>query len=62
MRLAAEQIDHIISATREMLGPQPRVWLFGSRVDDTRLGGDIDLLVEVRQRGALTELPNVLIF
>lgn len=46
MRLAAEQIDHIISATREMLGPQARVWLFGSRVDDTRRGGDIDLLVE----------------
>ena len=50
MRLAAEQIDHIISATREMLGPQARVWLFGSRVDDTRLGGDIDLLVEADQR------------
>ncbi len=50
MRLAAEQIDHIISATREMLGPHARVWLFGSRVDDTRLGGDIDLLVEADQR------------
>lgn len=46
MRLAAEQIGHIVSATRELLGPQVRVWLFGSRVDDTRRGGDIDLLVE----------------
>jgi len=46
MRLAAEQIGHIVSATRELLGPGARVWLFGSRVDDARRGGDIDLLVE----------------
>ena len=25
MRLAAEQIDHIVSATRELLGPQARL-------------------------------------
>ena len=50
MRLAAEQIEHIVSATRELLGARARVWLFGSRVDDTRRGGDIDLLVEADQR------------
>lgn len=50
MRLAAEQVEHIVSATRELLGPRVRVWLFGSRSDDTCRGGDIDLLVEAGQR------------
>ena len=28
------------------MGAQARIWLFGSRVDDTRRGGDVDLYVE----------------
>lgn len=47
MRLTAEQIAHIHAAVTELLGPDARVYLFGSRVDDTRKGGDIDLYIEV---------------
>lgn len=47
MRLSPEQRQAIVSATRKMLGGQARVWLFGSRTDDTRNGGDIDLLIDL---------------
>ncbi|MHB8570887.1 MAG: nucleotidyltransferase domain-containing protein, partial [Metallibacterium sp.] len=30
-----------------------RVWLFGSRVDDSKRGGDIDLLIETAQLPAV---------
>jgi predicted nucleotidyltransferase len=46
MRLLPEQIEHIVTASRELLGADARVWLFGSRVHDDFRGGDIDLLVE----------------
>jgi predicted nucleotidyltransferase len=45
MRLTAEQAKIIRSAVREIYGDDSQLWLFGSRVDDERRGGDIDLLV-----------------
>ena len=45
MRLTPEQIDTIRATARETFGPEARVWLFGSRVDDNIRGGDIDLLI-----------------
>ena len=47
MRLAPEHAAAIREVVRETLGPDVRVRLFGSRVDDAARGGDIDLLVEV---------------
>ena len=47
MRLSAVERSAIESASREALPIGARVLLFGSRVDDTRRGGDIDLLVEL---------------
>ncbi|MCG6658069.1 nucleotidyltransferase domain-containing protein [Halomonas campisalis] len=47
MRLTDTQVDAIKDAVAEVLGPDARVYLFGSRVDDSRRGGDIDLYIEV---------------
>ena len=45
MRLTPAQIDTICQAATSAFGQGTSVWLFGSRVDDTKKGGDIDLLV-----------------
>lgn len=47
MRLNAEQQIAIRELTTDLIGPDAHIWLFGSRADDQRRGGDIDLLVEV---------------
>jgi len=49
MRLRKEQIATIRAEVNRLLGPEARVWLFGSRADDAALGGDIDLYVEVNE-------------
>ena len=46
MRLTTEQINTIITTCRAFAGAGALVWLYGSRLDDTRHGGDIDLLIE----------------
>lgn len=46
MRLTPSQQQCIREATRQFFGQDARVWLFGSRVDDRRRGGDVDLYVE----------------
>jgi hypothetical protein len=46
MRLTDTERRAIEAASREVLPPGTRVALFGSRTDDTRRGGDIDLLLE----------------
>jgi predicted nucleotidyltransferase len=56
MRLTPEQADSIRRATAEIFGPDARVRLFGSRLDDDARGGDIDLLVETDQ--PVAELPR----
>lgn len=47
MRLSQEQIRTIVTAARELAGPDVSVRLFGSRLRDDVRGGDIDLLLEI---------------
>ncbi len=51
VRLKRRDIDAIRLATRTAFGETASVSLFGSRLDDDRRGGDIDLLVEADPNG-----------
>ncbi|MEW5755433.1 MAG: nucleotidyltransferase domain-containing protein [Pseudomonadota bacterium] len=46
MRLTVEQRNIVRKTASEVFGEDVDVYLFGSRVDDTAKGGDVDLLVE----------------
>lgn len=46
MRLSAHQRHLIKSALMRFFGQKSLVILFGSRVDDSALGGDIDIYIE----------------
>lgn len=44
--MTRKQADIIRETVQEWFGRTARVWLFGSRADDTARGGDIDLYIE----------------
>ncbi len=46
MRLTPRQIRIFKSAVLRHFGENARVWLFGSRIDDRRRGGDYDFYLE----------------
>jgi hypothetical protein len=47
MRISSEQSEAITRLTAELAGDSAKVTLLGSRVDDTKRGGDLDLLIEL---------------
>lgn len=49
MRLTPKEIHVISQAFRQHFGKDDHLWLFGSRVDMQRKGGDIDLYVETQK-------------
>lgn len=58
MRLQQKEIEAIVRTAQEIYGAGVKVYLFGSRTDDTKRGGDIDLLVrtETEKRGVLARI------
>nr|VFK27784.1 MAG: hypothetical protein BECKMB1821G_GA0114241_103018 [Candidatus Kentron sp. MB]VFK30224.1 MAG: hypothetical protein BECKMB1821I_GA0114274_101424 [Candidatus Kentron sp. MB]VFK75142.1 MAG: hypothetical protein BECKMB1821H_GA0114242_101624 [Candidatus Kentron sp. MB] len=46
MRVTPDQIQKLKEATRRHFEPNTGIWVFGSRVDDHRLGGDYDFYIE----------------
>lgn len=46
MRLTPDQAQTNRQRIHTYMGEQARIWLFDSRADDSRRGGDVDLCVE----------------
>ena len=61
MRLTDEEIEAIRECAKRRFGEACVVRLFGSRADDGRRGGDIDLHI-VAQSAGMATLPNELAF
>lgn len=59
MRLSERERQAIVEAIRRHFGPEARPILFGSRVDDTRRGGDIDLYVDTPLPSAEANLAKL---
>lgn len=54
MRLSQFQIDSINKLAIKYFGKDTIVYLFGSRTDDTKKGGDIDLFIHNNNENSLT--------
>lgn len=48
MRLTAFEIDAIKQTAQEVFGSAAEIYLFGSRVNDEKKGGDIDLYIKTQ--------------
>jgi len=49
VRLSDKDLEAIKRLFREIFGKDDHLWLFGSRVDLNRRGGDIDLYIETKE-------------
>ncbi len=54
MRISQNEIDTINKLARKYFGNDTKVSLFGSRADDSKKGGDIDLYIQSKNKKKLT--------
>ena len=47
MRISPDYRATITDTAKKVFGENVSVWLFGSRLDDTAKGGDVDLLIKL---------------
>ena len=59
MRLSSNEINIIKKIILKYI-PDAKIMLFGSRVDDNKRGGDIDIFVETKQNITLKEQITIL--
>lgn len=62
MRLSLQQRNAICENAKINFGEFSHVWLFGSRVDDKKAGGDIDLYIEPQEKDPATLVNAKLYF
>ena len=61
MRLTNFVINSIKQSAMDIFGADVQVFLFGSRVDDTKKGGDIDLYIKTKMGNDLTHKIKFLV-
>lgn len=53
MRLKSEHAQYIKQTAKNLFGREAKVYLFGSRTDDQKKGGDTDLYIETEVKEGL---------
>ena len=62
VRLSEEEIKAIVETAKEIFGKNIKIWLFGSRADLGKRGGDIDLYIETKmEEDILRNKPKFLV-
>ena len=59
MRLSAEQISNLRKTVASLIKDVTEIRVFGSRLDNSRKGGDLDLVVESAQRHGIIQKADL---
>lgn len=52
MRISKVNISVIQKAFRKNFKPEDHLWIFGSRIDEKKSGGDLDLYIETHEQAS----------